>query len=229
MTQCGSSPQPRAPRLPVLPMAAPRAVGVCWGGSGKCVYFCSSPGSCRSEFVALGITNTSLCQLAAGDESDWQHHSVDPSPAVQLGMVPLAKVLVMSPAPVQGEPQPKCQWLDLAGGDVSVPCGTGLSPPTHAAAQAGWSPSLLYTGGLRWLHELLSAHWQHPQAGVCSQENSLSFCCQKHLLQFLWFNPSRQLKYRSAPLSLSLPPAPVGREMEKRKVNFLWVEIRTIL
>lgn len=209
MTQCGSSPQPRAPHLPVLPMAAPRAAGVCWGGSGKCVYFCSSPGSCRSEFVALGITNTSLCQLAAGDESDWQHHSVDPSPAVQLGMVPLAKVLVMSPAPVQGEPQPKCQWLDLAGGDVSVPCGTGLSSLTHAATQAGWSPSLLYTGGLRWLHELLSAHWQHPQAGVSSAARKTAYpsAAKNTFCSFCGLTPAGNLSI-AQPLSPSHCPQP---------------------
>lgn len=77
--------------LSVFPMAAPRAVGACWGGSGKWVYFRSSPGSCRSEFVAPGITNASLRQLAAGDESDRQHHGADPLLAGQLGAMPLAK------------------------------------------------------------------------------------------------------------------------------------------
>ena len=90
--------------LSVFPMAATCAVGVCWGGSGKWVYFHSSPGSCRSEFVAPGITNASLRQLAAGDESDRQHHGADPSPAGRLGAMPLAKALVMSPASAQGEP-----------------------------------------------------------------------------------------------------------------------------
>lgn len=68
-----------------------RAVGACWGGSGKWVYFRSSPGSCRSEFVAPGITNASLRQLAAGDESDRQHHGADSLLAGQLGAMPLAK------------------------------------------------------------------------------------------------------------------------------------------
>lgn len=90
--------------LSVFPMAAPRAVGVCWGGSGKWVYFRSSPGSCRSKLVAPGITNASLRQLAAGDESDRQHHGVDPLPAGCLGAMTLAKALVMSPASAQGEP-----------------------------------------------------------------------------------------------------------------------------
>lgn len=82
--------------LSASPMAAPRAVGVCWGGSGKQVYFCSSPGSCRSEFVAPGITNASLRQLAAGDESDRQRHGADPSLGRGLGVMPLEKALAMS-------------------------------------------------------------------------------------------------------------------------------------
>lgn len=77
-------------------------MGVCWGGSGKWVYFCSSPGSCHSEFVVPSITNASLCQLAAGDESDRQHHGMDHSMACHLGAMALAKVLVTSPAFAQG-------------------------------------------------------------------------------------------------------------------------------
>lgn len=97
--------------LSVFPMAVPRAVGACWGGSGKWVYFRSSPGSCRSEFVAPGITNASLRQLAAGDESDRQHHGADPLLAGQLGATPLAKALVTSPASAQSKP-----WHQNASG-----------------------------------------------------------------------------------------------------------------
>ena len=92
------SPQPRASRLPVFPMAAPRAVGVCWGGSGKWVYFRSSSGSCRSAFVVPGITNALLRQLAAGYESDGQYHGMDLLLAGRLGAMPLAKALLMSAA-----------------------------------------------------------------------------------------------------------------------------------
>lgn len=88
----------------VFSMAAPRAAGVCWGGSGKWVYFCLSLGSCHSESVVPGITNTSLCQLASGDESDRQYHGVDPSLAGWLGVMPLNKALVMSPTSAQAEP-----------------------------------------------------------------------------------------------------------------------------
>lgn len=91
--------------LSVFPMAAPCAVGVCWGGSGKWVYFRSSPGSCCSEFVAPGITNAFLRQLAAGDESDRQHRGADPSPAGWLRAMPLAEAPVMAPASAQGEPR----------------------------------------------------------------------------------------------------------------------------
>lgn len=100
-------------------------MGVCWGGSGKCVFFILSPGLCHSEFVALSITNTSLCQLAGGDESDWQHHSVDPSLAVQLRLMTVTQVLVMSPAPVQGEPQPSASGLTLLMDRSPYPMGQG--------------------------------------------------------------------------------------------------------
>lgn len=199
-------------------MVAPRAVGVCWGGSGKCVYFCSSPGSCRSEFVALGITNTSLCQLAAGDESDWQHHSMDPSLAVQLRVMPVAKVLVMSPGPVQGESPPSASGLTLLVEVSQYPVGQGVSSDPcclpgldHPCPSSG-------LGGLGWLHELLSAHWQHPRAGCwfCSQKDSLSLCCQKHLLQLFWLTPAGNLSL-TQPFSSSHRPQPQWGEESKRK------------
>lgn len=141
-------------------------MGVCWGGSGKWVYFRSSPGSCRSEFVAPGITNASLRQLAAGDESDRQHHGTDPSPSSQLGAMALAEVLVMSSASAQGEP-----WHQNASGLILLPeisrshltCSSlrGRVVPSAPCCLPGasWSLSLMHAGGLRWLHELLSAHW----------------------------------------------------------------------
>lgn len=113
--------------LSVFSMAAPRAAGVCWGGSGKWVYFCSSLGSCHSEFVVPSITNTSLRQLAAGDESDRQHHCVDPSMAGGLGAMPLDKALVMSPTSAQVEPwHQSASTLVLLLEMTQLPTGQGF-------------------------------------------------------------------------------------------------------
>lgn len=90
-----------------------------------CVCVWLSSGSCHSEFVALSITNTSLCQLAVGDESDWHHHRMDPSLAVQLRLMTVTKVLVVSPAPVQGEPQPSASDLTLLMDRSQYPVGQG--------------------------------------------------------------------------------------------------------
>lgn len=135
--------------MSVLPMVAPCTVGVCWGGSGKFGFFCSSPGSCYSEFVALSITNTSLCQLAGGDESDWQHHSMGPSLALQLGEMPVAKVWLMSPAPVQGEPQPSASGFTLLMDMSQYP--VGCRDRIHAACPG-------------WIVPVLPLHWRSQVA-----------------------------------------------------------------
>lgn len=150
------------------------------------------------------------------DESDWQHHSVDPALPAQLRAMPVAKVPLMSPAPDQGQPHPSASGLALLVEMSPYPVGQGCPLWAMLPAQTGLFLSLLYAGGLRRLCELHTG--SVPKLGsALHQEDSLSSYCQKHLLQLLWFNPSRQLNYHSTPLSLSLPPSRVGRGIKKRR------------
>lgn len=88
------------------------------------------------------------------DESDWQHHSVDPALPAQLRAMPVAKVPVMSPAPDQGQPHPGASGLALLVEMSPYPVGQGCPLWAMLPAQTGLFLSLLYAGGLRRLREL---------------------------------------------------------------------------